>query len=329
MAKDKASAPRRLGRGLSSLIDVPAVPVAVPASAPADQPATAISPVAEQSTPSPTGVRFLDTGSISPSPFQPRRAMSERTLDELASSLRRSGLMQPIIVRERAVGEFELVAGERRWRAAQRAGLAAIPALVKKLSDEDAAEWALVENIQREDLNAMDKAWAFRSLGERFGLSHAEIAERVGLERSSVVNFIRLTDLEQEIAGLIAAGRLSGGHGKALLQAPAGAGRVVLAKRAAEENWSVRRTESESVAAAGKAADGASAAVGGPRGAKAAERAAHTALLEDLERQLGEHLGTKVVISTKAGGKKGKIEIAFYDLDQFDGVMQRMGFKMR
>lgn len=207
------------------------------------------------------------------------------------------------------------------------AGLSRIPAVVHELSDSDAAEWAIVENVQREDLNAMEKAWAFRSLGERFGLSHAEIAARVGLERSSIANLVRLTELEAEIAELISAGRLSGGHGKALLQAPAGSGRVVLAKRAVEEQWSVRRLESECVGAAGKG-EQASAAVGGEKGESTARRV-RTAMVEDLERQLGEHLGSKVIITTKSDGKKGKIEVMFYDLDHFDDVMTRMGFKMR
>lgn len=312
---------RKLGRGLSSLMEMPSVPVEVAAS---ERQGTAAAETAAQIGAS--GVRMVELGRIQRSPFQPRRDFGERQLQELAASIRRSGLMQPVILRATAVGGFELVAGERRWRAAGIAGLERIPAVVRELSDEDAAEWAIVENVQREDLNAMEKAWAFKALGERFGLTHAQIAERVGLERSSIANLIRLTELEAEIAGMISAGRLSGGHGKALLQAPAGAVRVVLAKRAAEEGWSVRRLESEAVAAAGRGAEAVSeAVVGGESG----ERRVRAAMVEDLERQLGEHLGSKVTITTRADGKKGKIDVAFYDLDHFDDVMTRMGFRMR
>ena len=320
----KAASPqRRLGRGLSSLIDMPSVAIEV-AAPPVKADVAAPGPGASGDGPS---IRMVEVARIQPSPFQPRRDFNERSLDELAASITRSGLMQPVILR--AVGEsFELVAGERRWRAAGRAGLTRIPAVVQVLSDSDAAEWAIVENVQRDDLNAMEKAWAFRSLGERFGLGHAEIAARVGLERSSVANLIRLTELEAEIASLISAGRLSGGHGKALLQAPAGPVRVVLAKRAAEEQWSVRRLESEAVGASRGVAD-ASDAVAGGQSAPGVERRVRTAMVEDLERQLGEHLGSKVTITTRADGKKGKIEISFYDLDHFDDVMLRMGFRMR
>lgn len=309
---------RRLGRGLSSLIDMPTVPVEVPTVEVATQ-----GSVPEQAAATTGGIQMIEVGAISKSPFQPRREFSDRGIEELASSIRRSGMMQPVIVRPRAVGEFELVAGERRWRAAARAGLERVPALIRELSDEEAAEWAIVENVQREDLNAMEKAWAFRSLGERFGLSHGEIATRVGLDRSSVANLVRLTELEPEIAGLITAGRLSGGHGKALLQAPAGPGRIVLAKRAAEEQWSVRRLESECVGSS------APASPGGAVGGESAEGRVRAAMIEDLERQLGEHLGSKVTITTRADGKKGKIEVTFYDLDHFDDVMSRIGFRMR
>lgn len=319
-----SSAPaRRLGRGLSSLIDLPQVPVQV--AAPAEVPGRADERVPVESGGSP--LRNLPVTQISPSPYQPRREIDSRHLDELAASIRRSGLMQPVIVRERAVGEYELVAGERRWRAAQLAGLAEVPALVRELSDSDAAEWAIVENVQREDLNAMEKAWAFKALGERFGLSHAEIAARVGLDRSSIANLVRLTELEEEIAALITHGKLSGGHGKALLQAPAGAGRIVLAKRASEEGWSVRRLEAECTGAAARAVP--AAAVGGVGTMADVDRRRRAEMLGDLERQLGEHLGTKVTISTKFDGKKGKIEVQFFDLDHFDDVTSRMGFRMR
>src|SRR5207248_2832206 len=158
---------------------------------------------------------------IVPSRFQPRKVMDEGAIARLADSIKRSGLMQPVVVRP-AGGGYELIAGERRWRAAKLAGLVQIPALVREVGDEQAAEWGLVENVQREDLNAMERAWALRDLSQKFGLQQSELADRVGLDRSTVANLIRLTELEPEIADLIAKGKLSAGHGKALLMVPAG-----------------------------------------------------------------------------------------------------------
>ncbi len=227
--------------------------------------------------------------------------------------------MQPVIVRrsESSGGEFELVAGERRWRAAKLAGLAAIPALVRDLSDEESAEWAIVENVQREDLNPIERAWAFRALMDRFGLSHGQIAERAGLERSSVANTIRLTELETQIQEMISAGRLNFGHGRALLAVGAGEGRVSLATEAAREGWSVRRLEraAANIAILKKAA---AATVPAPQ--------TKPVSIEDLERRLGEYLGTRVTIVTNRGGKRGRIAFEFYGLDHFDGLMSRIGF---
>lgn len=287
---------------------------------------------------------------IVPSQFQPRQRIDGVTLDRLADSIRQTGLIQPIIVRpasshdqnDRAHGiagvaesrggvvrdemRYELVAGERRWRAAQRAGLTTIPALVRELGDEQAAEWALVENVQREDLNAIERAWALRRLAEQFGLTHGQIGQRVSLDRSSVANLIRLTDLEDEIQALLAGGALSMGHGKALRAAPAGSARIELAKTAASERWTVRKLEQESRRLAQQPESDATLPLDDRTIAPMPERAA--ALL-DLEKQLGEHLGTKVTIRADRSGTKGRLSIAFYDLDHFDGLMAKMGFTIR
>ncbi|MFM9995353.1 MAG: ParB/RepB/Spo0J family partition protein [Phycisphaerales bacterium] len=342
---------RRLGRGLSSLIGDPvAVPVRPPAEAakggnvsvdlhvPAEAASKAAPAIA---SPTPRGanegggVEFVDVGAITPSRFQPRREMDPAALQRLTDSIRRSGLMQPIIVRPASGGvrpangspaagasgggqQYELVAGERRWRAAQRAGLARVPAIVRPLSDEESAEWGLVENLQREDLNAMDRAYSLRTLCDRFGLSQAQAAERVGLDRSSVANLIRLLELEAPIAALIAGGKLDAGHGKALLGVAPGAPRSAMAARAASQEWSVRQLERE----AAKAASPARAGVAAP--ALDARRAARN----DMERRLGEHLGTKVGISTDRSGRKGRITIEFFDLDHFDGLMSKLGIQL-
>jgi len=250
--------------------------------------------------------------------------MDEASLSRLSDSIRRSGVLQPVLVRERPQGGYELVAGERRWRAAKLAGLSRVPAIVRAWSDEQAAEHALVENVQREDLNPMDRAWALKHLGDRFGLSHAQLAERVGLERSSVANLVRLTELEPEIAGLIAQGLVSAGHGKALLAAPAGPGRVVLARRAAE-GMSVRALE-DLIRTGVATAAGAPTA---PRPKADAKVEARLAVLADLQRQIGQQLGTKVNIVTDRRGKKGRITLEFYGLDHFDSLMTRLGVNTR
>lgn len=301
---------RRLGRGLSSLINSPVIVETAP------------SPEAQSNTehtPTTAPAASIAVGAISVSPFQPRRIITEEALNHLAESIQRAGVMQPIIVRPLGGGGFELVAGERRWRAAKKIGLTTIPAIVRELSDADAAEWALVENIQREDLNPMERAWALRQMQEKFGLTQAQLAERVSLERSTVANLIRLTDLEPEIAEMIVKGEISAGHGRALLALPAGAPRIGIAKAAAVGGWSVRRIE--------QAVHRPDEAI--PEVAKNVieDATGREAVLRDLERQISQQLGTKVIINTDKQGKKGKLMIEFYGLDHFDGLLIRMGIR--
>lgn len=235
--------------------------------------------------------------------------------------------MQPVLLRRSGRGGgggtvYELIAGERRWRAAQLAGLDSIPAVISEISDEQAAEWALIENLQREELAPMERAWGLRSLSERFALTHGQVAERVGLDRSSVANLIRLTELEEPIRLLLDERRLSVGHGKALLGMPAGPARTALAERAAARHWSVRQTE-EAVAAhlAPALADSPARSAGSIPGGSLARI--------DLERQLGDYLGTKVRIHANRAGTRGRILVDFYDLDHFDGLMAKIGFQPR
>ncbi|MCC7387967.1 MAG: ParB/RepB/Spo0J family partition protein [Phycisphaerales bacterium] len=264
-------------------------------------------------------VRMIAVGEIDPSAFQPRRAFDEASLVRLAASISRSGLMQPIIVRPGAGGRYELVAGERRWRAATLAGLSEVPAVVRELADGDAAEWALVENIQREDLNPMERAHGLAGLGARFGLSHAQLGERVGLERSTVANLIRLTELEEELQSMVSAGVLQMGHARALLGMPGGAARLALAKRAADGLWSVRQVEAA-----------VRGSIAGDKAQNPAQIAHPTptqreAVIADIERRLCEHLGTKVRITLGASGTKGRMQVEFYSLEQFEGLMERIG----
>lgn len=313
-SQSEPTSSRRLGKGLGALLGTSSKPVQVePVVAQPSSSKGEIRSLGEN------GLLMIDLGKIETNKFQPRRKVSESSIAALADSVRRSGVMQPVVVRRTEAGAYELVAGERRWRAAQLAGLTTIPAVVRELSDADSAEWAVVENVQREDLNAMDRAWALRNLHDRFGRSHQEIAESVGMDRSSVVNLIRLTELEAEVASLVAEGQLSAGHGRALLGIDAGPRRVELAKRCASLGWSVRQCEQ-----AVRATANAGNAVVAP-----AAESSRVAVLSDLERRLGQFLGTKVKISTSRKGERGTILIEYYGLDHFDGLLNRIGFQSR
>lgn len=314
---------RRLGRGLSSLINV---------SKPVE-----VASYTEQTQTIQTGMNIAEVGEkirsegyqsiaverVVPSEYQPRRVMDSAAVEGLAASIRRSGLMQPIIVRPIAGGKLELVAGERRWRAAKLAGLTHIPAMVRELTDEDSAEWGLVENVQREDLNPMDRAHALRRLADEFGLTQAQMAERLGIDRSTIANLVRLTELEDEVAMMVSDGRLSGGHARALLMAPAGVRRVALAKQAASNGWSVRRVEEESRRAGEGASEAARVAGANPDPVTYSPR---EAVVRDIEKRLSQHLGTRVSIRTDRRGTKGQVIVSFFSLDQFDGVLSKLGF---
>jgi ParB family chromosome partitioning protein len=301
--------PKRLGRGLSGLIGSPAA-VEVPAT-PVARPEAAVEE-------NPTGVRYIRCDLAGPNRFQPRRVFDEAALENLSISIKRSGLMQPVVVRP--VGDrFELVAGERRWRAAMRAGLEQIPALVRELSDQEAAEWAIVENVQRAELNPLERAEAYRQLVDRFAMTHSEIGELVGMDRSSVANTIRLTELEPEVAGMVVGGQLSAGHAKTLLGVPGGSARVELARECVRSGWNVRQLEERSRAVAKEAPAGrAVEAVG--------ETILKDAAVKDLEKRLSQYLGTKVELKTNPTATRGKVVLEFYGLDHFDGLMEKIGF---
>ncbi|MDX2016182.1 MAG: ParB/RepB/Spo0J family partition protein [Planctomycetota bacterium] len=361
--------PRRLGRGLSGLVgmisepvrvEVPAqaepislperaevaAPMAPSVSAPVSPPVTAPISAAivtgtSESAPAQAGVtaggskmlRLVAIGSIQPNRYQPRGAIDEAGVKMLAASIRASGLMQPIVIRPVAdagpgIG-YELVAGERRWRAAGEAGLTMIPALVRDLSNQESAEWAIVENVQREDLNPLDKGRAYRRLSESFGLSHAEIADRVGVERSSVTNLVRLTELEPLAASLVASGELTFGHGRALLTLERGmfpeGTQDQWAKAAAEKGWSVRKLEEFTRAMVERAKAGTPTIEAKPEAQPRDLRG--EAIRMDLEKRLSERLGTRVRVRTDKKGRRGSISVEFYDLDHFEGILKKMGME--
>ncbi|MAI67483.1 MAG: chromosome partitioning protein ParB [Phycisphaerae bacterium] len=309
---------RRLGKGLESLLSK-AVEVTAPEPASADTiPAQA--EVVSKETPAEAasaGLVYLHVENIRPNARQPRQVFDDEALTALADSIKTAGLMQPIVVRPSASsGEYELVAGERRWRAAQIAGLKQIPSIVKEIDDKTSAEWALVENLQREDLNPIDRAEAFDRLVVDFNATQKEIATQLGINRSSVANFLRLNDLEPTVKDAVRDGRLSMGHAKVLLGIPDVSTTKAIARRCAQEQWSVRELETQ-LKKLGQVKSGK----------QTADPSALTMYMRNLAEQLGEHLGTKVSIS--AGKKKGsgKLNIDFYSNDQFEGILDQLKFK--
>ena len=303
---------RRLGKGLGSLITAP-VSVEPP-------PRAEGGPRHDQDAPALDQTLRVPVQDIQPNPWQPRQRFDERSLDSLATSIRSTGLMQPIVVRPRRDGGYELVAGERRWRR-QRAGLSRIPAIVQDIDDQRAAEWSLIENLQREDLNAIERAEAFRRLAEQFNLTHQAIAELVGLDRTSVTNHLRLLELDEAVKALLRSGSLGLGQGRALLSLTNLTLRREVAQKAAREDWSARATE--------QAVNRILRETGSARehrdGVSKSKRQVH---LGDLDRRLSEHLGTKVRVLPARKKGSGKIVIEFYSSEQFEGLMDRLGFAL-
>ena len=295
----------RLGRGLKSLISIPEVepdPVASPGG---------IGPASG-------GVPLLRLDQIVPNPFQPRKNVDPRKLEELVRSIATSGVIQPIVVRRR--GEtFELVAGERRWQAAKRAGLESVPAVVREASDEEMLRLALIENIHREDLNAIDRAEAYRAYGERFGHTAEKMAEEFGEDRSTVSNYLRLLSLPEAVRQLVASGELGMGHARALLGLSDAEEQTNLALTAVTQTLSVRRVE-ELVRLRRDSKD--TSEEGPKAGAKDKEK---RPLVRDLEERLSTSMGTKVVIHEGRTKYTGRVVVEYYSLDDFDRITERLG----
>ena len=264
----------------------------------------------------------IDVEKISPNRRQPRTEFDDASLRALAGSISSAGLMQPVLVRPSSNG-FELIAGERRWRAAKLLGLPTIPAIIRSLGDQEAAELALVENIQREDLNPMERAIALRRLVSDFAMTHQQVADKVSLDRATVTNLLRLSELDLGTAEFVRSGKLSQGHAKALLSLTDLGSRADLAARAVAGDWSVRELERQ-VQQTVKGAPSLKGAKGGSTGNDPIT--ARDANVADLERQLSEHLGTRVVLQLGRKKGSGRLVVNFYNLDQFDGIMQKLGF---
>jgi ParB family chromosome partitioning protein len=254
----------------------------------------------------------ISIDSISPNPYQARTVWNEHELAELTESIKANGIIQPIIVRPIGTG-FQLIAGERRLRAAELASLTSVPALVRRATDEQLQEWALVENIHRVDLNPIERAKAYHEYISTFSLTQAEAAERLGEGRSVVANYIRLLDLPQEIKQMLADSQLSMGHARAILALPTDELRRKLANRAMAGRLSVREVERlvrKYLAGTGQV--------------KTTVRSKPPHIL-DIENKLSSQLSTKVSIETRKNGQRGKVIIEFYSLDEFDGLLERIG----
>jgi ParB family transcriptional regulator, chromosome partitioning protein len=263
----------------------------------------------------------LPIDAIQPNRHQPRVHFDEESLAELAASIREIGVLQPVLVRPQEGGGYELLAGERRWRAARRAGLDVIPAIVRATDELGSVERALVENLHRQDLTPLEEAAAYSQLIEDFSFTHEQIATRVGKSRSSVTNTLRLMSLPPTIQHLLADGRLSAGHAKALLGTPDRAFQEQLARRAVQEGWSVRTVED---AVRDRSAEATLDDTGEPSATRASltpPKLRPPGMLE-LEELLADHLATKVAVTMS--GKRGKVVIDFADLEDLERLYHLM-----
>ena len=333
MAKSNESK-KRLGRGLDSLMGMArpaplAQAAAEPDSKTIGQPRRSGGGPPAGSKYSPSAVRASDSSELqivaiqrlSPNTKQPRTRFEPKALKSLGASLKRSGMMQPIVATPSGEG-FEIVAGERRWRAAQEVGIEEVPVLVRDLGAQEIAELALIENIQREELNPMERAQGFATLSESFGMTHEQIAEVVGLNRSTISNHLRLLDLDGPIQMLLRHGQLDMGHGRALLGEPNTIRRRQLAEKCAREGWSVRRLES-----AVHAGDGTNQPPQGPAGSSSGSRT--TLAAQDLASKLSEHLGSRATIRMRKSGESGTLSLDFSSLDRLDELCQKLGYSKK
>jgi len=247
---------------------------------------------------------------VDANPFQPRKRFDDDRLKELAESIRTDGVLQPVVVRRKG-SRYELIMGERRLQAARLAGVPTIPVVIRDVRDSDALRLAIVENIQRENLNAIEEAQAYRRLITEFSMSQADLAAMVSRDRSSVSNTLRLLNLPEEVQRMVESGALTGGHARALLSLTTQKEQLVLARRIVEQNLSVRQVEVAVGLVREKKSNG---------GRPAREKPAYIA---DLEKAFAQHLGTRVSINEKRGGK-GHVTIEFYSYDDFERLAALM-----
>jgi ParB family chromosome partitioning protein len=283
---------KALGRGLEALISGDTASVAT-----------------EGLPAAPAGVTEVAIDTIGPNPFQPRTRFDEASLKELADSIRSTGVIQPLLVRRVGSGDHQLVAGERRLRAARMAGLQRVPVIVRELEDRSMLELALIENIQREDLNPIDEAKAYQALIEKVGLTHEALSERVGKQRATITNALRLLSLPSEVMDMVSRGTLSAGHARAVLALNGRAEQLVAARYISGKGFSVRRTEAFIRRR--------------QRAASARPRPARASALADIEAKLQRRFSTKVAISP--GRKGGRVEFEYYSQEDLERLLEAWG----
>lgn len=280
MAKRKA-----LGRGLGSLI-----------------------PESDQAGDARGGLRVIPLEAISPNPHQPRSKVDQEKLEELAASIHEHGLIQPLIVTETEAGKYSLIAGERRWRAAILAGLSELPVVVKEASPQEMLEIAIIENVQRDDLNAIEEAVAYQQLIDEFGMTQEDVAKRVGKSRPTVANLVRLLKLESDVQAAVVEGRISGAHARALLPLPTPEAQTAVMQTIVKNDLNVRQVE----ALVKKMLTGPE-----PKPRKAARISPEMAALAD---EISQSLGTKVDI--RPGAKGGKVVIHYYSDEELQAIYE-------
>lgn len=255
-----------------------------------------------------SGITQIKMSLIEPNKNQPRKSFDKEKIEALANSIKENGLIQPIIITPSKGGMYKIVAGERRWRAGKKAGLKEIPAVVRDYSDEQVAEIALIENLQREDLNPIEEALGYKVLLEEFNLTQELIGKRIGKSRSAVANSLRLLSLEEQIQKLLVSGEISSGHARAILSVEDNDLRLALSKRIIEDNLNVRQAEALSKQLQKK-----------PSAKKTVKKSAFDIELEKIQNDLSSNLGTKVTISHT--DKKGRIEIEYYGNDDLERIL--------
>jgi len=293
-----------LGRGLGALIREPEA-VSAPGTMPtATQSSAAVAPALSG------GPLQVDIDLLDPSPYQPRTRFAETALEELAQSVRSTGIIQPLIAR-RVGPRYQLIAGERRWRAAQRAGLLRVPVVLRDVGDEEALELSLVENLQREDLNPIEQARAFQRLMEQFHLTQDEVAARTGKDRATVANSVRLLTLSETFLEWIEAGKITAGHGRALLAVEDPKLRLDLGMKASRGKLTVRQLERMATRRTRRGGQGTQVEVHDPN---------RLAALDELQK----HIGTRVFLHMPAKGRPGQLVLEFYDEEQLEGLYTRL-----
>jgi len=290
-----------LGRGLSALMGSQAL--AEP------------EPIAERGE----SISLQALASIEPSPLQPRKVFNPEQLAELTESIRQRGIIQPLIVRKGAGGKFELIAGERRWRAATEVGLAEAPVIIREASDQEVLELALIENLQRADLDPLEEAEGYQRLMGSFALTQEQVAEKVGKKRASVANAVRLLGLADDVKSLLRSKRLSVGHAKAILGLSSETEQKLAAEKIIKQGLNVRDTE----ALIEQMKRGGSVKKPGKGKKAAANGAGGDAIFADLERRLQQTLGTRVKFH--GTGDKGKIELEYFSADDLDRILEQLG----